>query len=98
MGGLFGLFSASMDSSDMYPNMENMTNRQKFVATVKTMGQRTFSMAKGLGVFSVFYSGIECLIEKVRCDSLFFLSFFLDKKAKHCSYEVAFKTEKRQNR
>lgn len=66
MGGLFGLFSASMDSSDMYPNMEGMTNRQKFVSTVRTMGQRTLSMAKGLGIFSVFFSGFECLIEKKR--------------------------------
>eukprot|EP01102_Stenamoeba_stenopodia_P021486 TRINITY_DN8665_c0_g2_i1.p2 TRINITY_DN8665_c0_g2~~TRINITY_DN8665_c0_g2_i1.p2 ORF type:complete len:159 (-),score=41.89 TRINITY_DN8665_c0_g2_i1:90-566(-) len=66
MGGLFGLFSASMDSSDMYPNMEGMTTRQKFAATIRTMGQRTLSTAKALGIFSLFFSGIECAIEKQR--------------------------------
>ncbi|EGX89460.1 hypothetical protein CCM_07712 [Cordyceps militaris CM01] len=75
MGGLFGMFMASMSydtvgtslaGNQAHQAIANMPLRQQLKVGFKDMGTRSFSMAKNFGKVGALFSGIECGIEGMR--------------------------------
>lgn len=75
MGGLFGMFMASMSydtpfGSTTTPGQQNpitaMPLRQQLKVGFKDMGTRSFSMARNFGKVGALFSGIECGVEGMR--------------------------------
>ncbi|GAO15203.1 uncharacterized protein UV8b_04250 [Ustilaginoidea virens] len=75
MGGLFGMFMASMSYDTPFgspvtnsagQNMSSLPLRQQLKVGFKDMGTRSFSMAKNFGKVGALFSGIECGIEGLR--------------------------------
>ncbi|PNY26459.1 Mitochondrial import inner membrane translocase subunit tim22 [Tolypocladium capitatum] len=75
MGGLFGMFMASMSYDTPFgspvtngagQNISSMPLRQQLRVGFKDMGTRSFSMAKSFGKVGALFSGIECGIEGLR--------------------------------
>ncbi|KAF4511147.1 hypothetical protein G6O67_002968 [Ophiocordyceps sinensis] len=75
MGGLFGMFMASMSYDTPFgspvtnaagQNMTSLPLRQQLKLGFKDMGTRSFSMAKNFGKVGALFSGIECGIEGLR--------------------------------
>ncbi|KAI0119319.1 mitochondrial import inner membrane translocase, subunit Tim17/22 [Daldinia grandis] len=76
MGGLFGMFMASMayDTPFHSPGaagaapipIANLPWRQQLKVGFKDMGSRSYSTAKNFGLVGLMFSGIECGIEGYR--------------------------------
>ncbi|KAM3526885.1 hypothetical protein NHJ13051_003265 [Beauveria bassiana] len=75
MGGLFGMFMASMSydtvgtslaGNQAHQAIANLPLRQQLKVGFKDMGTRSFSMAKNFGKVGALFSGIECGIEGMR--------------------------------
>ncbi|KAK3196015.1 Mitochondrial import inner membrane translocase subunit tim22 [Lecanicillium sp. MT-2017a] len=77
MGGLFGMFMASMSYDTPYgsPMMTGASGqtpitslplKQQLKVGFKDMGTRSYSMAKNFGKVGALFSGIECGIEGLR--------------------------------
>ncbi|EFY96098.1 hypothetical protein MHUMG1_01161 [Metarhizium humberi] len=75
MGGLFGMFMASMSYDTPFgtpvtnsagQNISSLPLRQQLKHGFKDMGTRSFSMAKNFGKVGALFSGIECGIEGLR--------------------------------
>ncbi|KAK4093554.1 hypothetical protein Purlil1_1888 [Purpureocillium lilacinum] len=75
MGGLFGMFMASMSYDTPFgspvtnsagQNLSSMPLRQQLKMGFKDMGTRSYSMAKNFGKVGALFSGIECGIEGLR--------------------------------
>ena len=75
MGGLFGMFMASMSydtpyGSPLTPGQQNpittLPLRQQLKVGFKDMGTRSWSMARNFGKVGALFSGIECGIEGMR--------------------------------
>lgn len=61
MGGVFGLFSASLDPMTNINGTEAPTTRQ----VAKEMYSRSVSHAKNFAVIGLMFSGTECALESV---------------------------------
>ncbi|EPS37678.1 hypothetical protein H072_8565 [Dactylellina haptotyla CBS 200.50] len=70
LGGVFGLFMASMSYDSLYsPNQQKVLElpwRQQLRVGLKDMGSRSWSSAKGFGMVGALFSGTECVIESYR--------------------------------
>ncbi|KAL6914006.1 hypothetical protein FSST1_011766 [Fusarium sambucinum] len=75
MGGLFGMFMASMSYDTPYHTaapgspqntITSMPLKQQLKIGFKDMGARSWSMAKNFGKVGALYSGVECGIEGLR--------------------------------
>ncbi|RDA92380.1 hypothetical protein CP533_4422 [Ophiocordyceps camponoti-saundersi (nom. inval.)] len=75
MGGLFGMFMASMSYDTPFgspvtnaagQNLSDMPLRQQLKVGFKDMGSRSLSMAKNFGKVGALFAGIECGIEGLR--------------------------------
>ncbi|KAK0720023.1 Tim17/Tim22/Tim23/Pmp24 family-domain-containing protein [Lasiosphaeris hirsuta] len=73
LGGLFGIFMASMAYDTPYHTagadktpVSSMPWRQQLKIGFKDMGARSFSTAKNFGMVGALFSGIECGIEGLR--------------------------------
>ncbi|KAH3901486.1 translocation channel protein TIM22 SCDLUD_002982 [Saccharomycodes ludwigii] len=76
LGGVFGLFMASMnyDTPIHVPGMQNpvMKNindlpfKQQMKYAFVDMGKRSWSSAKNFGYIGLIYAGVECCVESVR--------------------------------
>ncbi|KAJ6438363.1 mitochondrial inner membrane translocase complex, subunit Tim17/22 [Purpureocillium lavendulum] len=75
MGGLFGMFMASMSYDTPFGSpvtnaagqtISSMPLRQQLKVGFKDMGTRSYSMAKNFGKVGALFSGIECGIEGLR--------------------------------
>ncbi|PFH60751.1 hypothetical protein XA68_10459 [Ophiocordyceps unilateralis] len=75
MGGLFGMFMASMSYDTPFgspvtnaagQNLSEMPLRQQLKVGLKDMGSRSYSMAKNFGKVGALFAGIECGIEGLR--------------------------------
>ncbi|KAG5949007.1 hypothetical protein E4U60_000116 [Claviceps pazoutovae] len=75
MGGLFGMFMASMSYDTPFgtpltnsagQTLSALPLRQQLKHGFKDMGTRSFSMAKNFGKVGALFSGIECGIEGLR--------------------------------
>ncbi|KAL1887565.1 Mitochondrial import inner membrane translocase subunit tim22 [Ceratocystis pirilliformis] len=73
MGGLFGMFMASMAYDTPYhttggaaTNVSSLPIKQQLAVGFKDMGARSWSSAKSFGRLGALYAGIECGIEGFR--------------------------------
>ncbi|KAH9909967.1 mitochondrial inner membrane translocase subunit Tim17/Tim22/Tim23/peroxisomal protein PMP24 [Xylariomycetidae sp. FL2044] len=74
MGGVFGLFMASMAYDTPYGTtpganpqpLSSLPLRQQIKIGFKDMGTRSWSTAKNFGLIGLMFSGIECGIESFR--------------------------------
>ncbi|KAF4120579.1 mitochondrial import inner membrane translocase subunit TIM22 [Geosmithia morbida] len=75
MGGLFGLFMASMSYDTPFGSpvpganqtpVSSLPLRQQLKVGFKDMGQRSYSTARNFGKVGALFSGIECGIEGMR--------------------------------
>ncbi|KAF4580294.1 Mitochondrial import inner membrane translocase subunit tim-22 [Ophiocordyceps camponoti-floridani] len=75
MGGLFGMFMASMSYDTPFgspitnaagQNLSDMPLRKQLKLGLKDMGSRSYSMAKNFGKVGALFAGIECGIEGLR--------------------------------
>ncbi|KAF4984948.1 hypothetical protein FDECE_16956 [Fusarium decemcellulare] len=75
MGGIFGVFMASMSYDTPYHtavpgspqnSISSLPLKQQLKIGFKDMGTRSWSMAKNFGKVGALYSGIECGIEGLR--------------------------------
>ncbi|KAH8652511.1 mitochondrial import inner membrane translocase subunit tim22-like protein [Xylariales sp. PMI_506] len=76
MGGLFGMFMASMSYDTPYhvpgatggppKELASLPLRQQLATGFKDMGTRSYGMAKNFGKVGALFSGIECGIEGLR--------------------------------
>ncbi|KAH6893279.1 Tim17/Tim22/Tim23/Pmp24 family-domain-containing protein [Thelonectria olida] len=75
MGGLFGMFMASMSYDTPFHTaspgaaatpISSLPLKQQLKIGFKDMGTRSWSMAKNFGKVGALYSGIECGIEGLR--------------------------------
>ncbi|EWZ02186.1 hypothetical protein FOCG_06832 [Fusarium oxysporum f. sp. radicis-lycopersici 26381] len=75
MGGLFGMFMASMSYDTPYhtaapgspqSTITSLPLKQQLKIGFKDMGTRSWSMAKNFGKVGALYSGVECGIEGLR--------------------------------
>ncbi|KAI9898500.1 hypothetical protein N3K66_006860 [Trichothecium roseum] len=76
MGGLFGMFMASMSYDTPYGSplgaqqgqnpITSLPLRQQLKVGFKDMGTRSYSMARNFGKVGALFSGIECGIEGLR--------------------------------
>ncbi|KAF3165254.1 Mitochondrial import inner membrane translocase subunit tim22 [Orbilia oligospora] len=69
LGGVFGLFMASMSYDTMYSTNTKLSDlpwRQQVRAGFKDMGSRSWSSAKGFGMVGALFAGTECVIESYR--------------------------------
>jgi len=73
MGGLFGMFMASMSYDTPYGSpgtpgnsLQGLPLRQQLKLGFKDMGTRSYSMARNFGKVGALFSGIECGIEGLR--------------------------------
>ena len=66
MGGLFGMFMSSVDTSSSLDKYNEMTTRQQIRYTLKDMGSKSFSTAKQFAVVGGIFAGTECIIETYR--------------------------------
>lgn len=75
MGGLFGMFMASMSYDTPFHTavpgaqptpISSLPLKQQLKIGFKDMGTKSFSMAKNFGKVGALYSGIECGIEGLR--------------------------------
>ncbi|CAM1508178.1 Fc.00g050260.m01.CDS01 [Cosmosporella sp. VM-42] len=75
MGGLFGMFMASMSYDTPYHTampgapqtaVTSLPLKQQLKIGFKDMGTRSYSMAKNFGKVGALFSGIECGVEGLR--------------------------------
>ncbi|KAF3926734.1 hypothetical protein ABW21_db0205796 [Orbilia brochopaga] len=72
LGGVFGLFMASMSYDTMYTatgqpqKILDLPWRQQLKMGLKDMGSRSYSSAKGFGMVGALFAGTECVIESYR--------------------------------
>lgn len=75
MGGVFGLFMASMSYDTPYgspvagPNGQTISSlplKQQLKIGFKDMGTRSYSMARNFGKVGALFAGIECGVEGLR--------------------------------
>ncbi|KAK0383539.1 hypothetical protein NLU13_9450 [Sarocladium strictum] len=75
MGGLFGMFMASMSYDTPFgsptagPNGQTISSlplKQQLKMGFKDMGQRSYSMARNFGKVGALFAGIECGVEGLR--------------------------------
>ncbi|KAL2220419.1 putative mitochondrial import inner membrane translocase subunit [Thermoascus aurantiacus ATCC 26904] len=70
LGGLFGLFMASMSyDTPLTPQGREIASlpwREQLRRGFKDMGQRSWSSAKNFGIVGALFSGTECCIEGLR--------------------------------
>ncbi|PHH75674.1 hypothetical protein CDD80_2193 [Ophiocordyceps camponoti-rufipedis] len=75
MGGLFGMFMASMSYDTPFgspitnaagQNLSDLPLRKQLKLGLKDMGTRSYSMAKNFGKVGALFAGIECGIEGLR--------------------------------
>ncbi len=66
LGGFLGLFMGSHSTVSFDPAVEKLSGREQMRYQLKQMRKATFSSAKNFAVFGMVYSGVECMIEKVR--------------------------------
>lgn len=59
MGALFGALEQPL-------HQETMTTREVLLHGVRTMGSRSYHMAKTFAVMGAIFSGAECVVEKAR--------------------------------
>ncbi|RKP33285.1 mitochondrial inner membrane translocase subunit Tim17/Tim22/Tim23/peroxisomal protein PMP24 [Dimargaris cristalligena] len=64
LGGVFGLVMSSLDFAA--PVDSTQTTKQQVKATLRDMGTRSWSSAKGFAVMAAIFSGTECVIESYR--------------------------------
>lgn len=83
MGAAFGLFMSSFEYAgpNISQEMVEQTTKQQIRTALKDMGTRSYSMAKNFAVVGAIYSGTECCIESVSCNSAMLpnaIEFFID--------------------
>ncbi|KAF3935365.1 hypothetical protein ABW19_dt0210544 [Dactylella cylindrospora] len=70
LGGVFGLFMASMSydtlATPASQKLVDLPFRQQLKIGVKDMGARSWSSAKGFGAVGALFAGTECVIESYR--------------------------------
>ncbi|ORY71583.1 Tim17/Tim22/Tim23/Pmp24 family-domain-containing protein [Pseudomassariella vexata] len=75
MGGLFGMFMASMQYDTPYhvpgapgpaENLKALSTKEQVKIGLKDMGSRSYGMAKNFGKVGGLFAGIECGIEGFR--------------------------------
>ncbi|KAJ3082070.1 Mitochondrial import inner membrane translocase subunit tim22 [Rhizoclosmatium hyalinum] len=66
LGGLFGMFMSSMDTTTNMDEFTKKSTKEQIRLTLKDMGQRSYSSAKNFAVVGAVFSGTECVIETYR--------------------------------
>ncbi|PVU86120.1 hypothetical protein BB559_006012 [Furculomyces boomerangus] len=64
LGAIFGLIMSSIDFSN--PINTDASTKQQVKETLKDMGKKSYSSAKGFAMVAAIYSGSECIIESYR--------------------------------
>ncbi|PVV04164.1 hypothetical protein BB560_001341, partial [Smittium megazygosporum] len=64
LGAIFGLIMSSIDFTN--PVNTEASTKQQIKETLRDMGQKSYSTAKGFALVAAIYSGSECIIESYR--------------------------------